>query len=78
MCYALVTHSCVTLCDPMYCSLPGSSVHGDTPDKNTGVGCHALLQVIFPTQGSNPGLPHCKQILYYMSHQGSSFKKGSH
>ena len=34
-------------------------------------GCHALLQVIFPTQGSNPGLPHCRQILYHLSHQGS-------
>ena len=48
--------SCPTLCDPMDCSLPGSSVHGDSPSKNTGVGCHALLQGIFPTQGSNPGL----------------------
>ena len=36
-----------------------------------GVGCHALLQGIFPTQGSNPGLPHCGQILYHLSHQGS-------
>ena len=38
------------------CSLPGSSVLGASPGKNTGVGCHALLQGIFPTQGSNPGL----------------------
>ena len=52
-------------------SLPGSSVHGDSPGKNTGVGCHALLQGIFPTQGLNPGLPHCRQILYHLSHQGS-------
>ena len=52
-----------TLCDPMDCSLPGASVHGDSPDKNTRVGCHALLQGIFQTQGSNPGLPHCRQIL---------------
>ena len=43
------------------CSQPGSSVHGDSPGKNTGVGCHALLQGIFPTQGSNPGLPHCRR-----------------
>ena len=43
----------------------------DSPGKNTGVGCHALLQGIFPTQGSNPGLPHCRQILYQLSHQGS-------
>ena len=41
----------------MDCSMPGSSVHGDSPGKNTGVGCHFLLQGIFPTQGSNPGLP---------------------
>ena len=52
-------------------SLPGSSVHGGSPGKNTGVGCHALLQGIFPTQGLNPGLPHCRQILYHLSHQGS-------
>ena len=45
------------------CNLPGSSVHEDSPGKNTGVGCHALLQGIFPTQGSNPGLLHCSQIL---------------
>ena len=40
----LVAQSCLTLCDPMDCSPPGSSVHGDFPGKNTGVGCHALLQ----------------------------------
>ena len=65
----LVTEPCPTLCDPMDCSLPGFSVHGDSPSKNTGVGCHALLQGIFPTQGSNPGLPHCRQFLYHLSHQ---------
>ena len=47
---------CPTLCDPMDGSPPGSSVHGDSPGKNTGVGCHALLQGIFPTQGSNLSL----------------------
>ena len=50
--------SCLTLYYPMDCSPPGSSVHGDSPGKNTGVGCHALLQGIFPTQGSNPHLLH--------------------
>ena len=55
----------------MDCSPPGSSVHGDSPGKNTGVGCHVLLQGIFPTQGSNPGLPHCRWILYQLSHKGS-------
>ena len=57
----LVTKSCPTLCDPMDCSLPGSSVHGDSSGKNTGVGCHAFLQGIFPSQGSNPGLQHWLQ-----------------
>ena len=53
----LVTESCQTMCNPMDCSPPGSSVHGGSPGKNTGVGCHALLQRILPTQGWNPGLP---------------------
>ena len=43
----------------------------NSPGKNTGVGCHSVLQGIFPTQGSNPGLPHCRRILYHLSHQGS-------
>ena len=43
----------------------------DSPGKNTGVGCHFLLQGIFPTQGSNPGLPHYRQTLYRLNHQGS-------
>ena len=43
----------------------------DFPVRNTGVGCHFLLQEIFPTQGLNPGLPHCRQMLYHLSHQGS-------
>ena len=55
----------------MDCSPSGSSVHRDPPGKNTGVGCHALLQGIFPTQRSSPGLPHCRQILYHLSHEGS-------
>ena len=55
----------------MDCSPPGYFVHGDSPGKVTGVGCHVLLQGIFPTQGSNPGLPKCRQILYCLSHQGS-------
>ena len=48
--------SCPTLCNPMDYSLPGPSVHGDSPGKNTRVGCNALLQGTFLTQGSNPGL----------------------
>ena len=44
----------------------------NSPDQNTGMGILFLLQGIFPTQGSNPGLPHCRQILYQLSHKGSS------
>ena len=62
----LVTQLCLTLCDPLGCSLPGSSVHGDSPGRNTGVGGHFLLQRIFPTQGLNLHLLcllHCTWIL---------------
>ena len=47
----------------------------DFPGKNTGVGCHFLLQEIFPTQGLNPSLPHCRQMFYHLSHQGSGYYK---
>ena len=67
----LVVQSCLAFCNPMGCSPLGSSVHGNSPGKNTGVDCHALCQGIFPTQGSNPGLPHYGQILYHLSHQES-------
>ena len=43
----------------------------NSPGKTTVVSCHFLLQGIFPTQGSNPGLLHCRRILYYLSHKGS-------
>ena len=64
-----VAQSCPTLCDTM----DGGAYFclWDFPDKNTGVGCHFFLQEIFPTQGLNPGLPHCRQTLYHLSHQGS-------
>ena len=67
----LVTQLCLTLSNPMDCSPPGSSVYGDSPGKNAEVGCHALLQGIFPTQGLNPGILHCRWILYRLSHQGN-------
>ena len=67
----IVAQQCPMLCNCMDCSSPSSSVHGDSPGKNTGVGCHAFLRGIFPTHGSNPGLPHCRRILYPLSHQGS-------
>ena len=68
VCVCLVTQSCPALCNPMHWSLPGYSVHGDSSGQNIGVGCHYILQGIFPTQGLNPGLPHCRQILYCLSH----------
>ena len=56
-CHCLVAQLCLTLCNPMEYSLPGSSVHGDSPGKNTGVGCHALLQGDLPDPGIKPGSP---------------------
>ena len=50
----------------------------NSPGKNTGVGCHSLLKGVFPTQGSNPGLLHCKQILYSLRHQGSPLYRVEH
>ena len=69
----LAAQSCPTLCDAMDCSPAGSSVHRDSPGKNTVVGCHSLLQGIFPTQGSNLGSLHCKaDSLPVLSHQRST------
>ena len=51
--HAKSLQSCLTFCDLTDCCAPGSSVHQDSPAKNTGVDCHPLLQEIFPTQGSN-------------------------
>ena len=60
LCYACKhaksLQSYLTLCDSVDYNQPGSSVYAHSPDKNTGVGCHALLRGIFPTQGSNPRL----------------------
>ena len=68
----LVTQSCLTFCDPMDCSPPGSSVcRWNSPGKNTGVDHLALLQGIFLTQRLNPSLRHCRQILYHLSHEES-------
>ena len=53
----LIAQSSLTLCDPMDCSPPGSSLHGNSPGKNTGVDCHFHLQGIFLTQGIKPMSP---------------------
>ena len=65
--------NCPTLCDPVDCSPLRLLCPWDTPGKNTGVDCHFLLQMIFPTQGLNLGLLHCRQTLYPLSHRGSPF-----
>ena len=59
----------VTLCNPMDCSPPRFS--WNSPGQSPGVDSHSLLQGIFLTQGSNPGLLHCRQIRYHLSHLGS-------
>ena len=64
-----VTQSCPTLCDRMDCSLSGSSIHGIFQERILELGCHFFLQRIFVTQGLNWGLLHCRQVLYYLSHQ---------
>ena len=63
--------------DSESCSVVSSSLRPrrlyhpwNSPGQNTGVGSLSLLQGIFPTQGLSPGLPHCRQILYQISHQG--------
>ena len=60
-----VTQSCLTLWTPWTIQSRNS------PGQNTGVGSHSLFQEIFPTQGSNPGLLHCRRVLYQLSHKGS-------
>ena len=70
----LVTQSCL-LSPPRGLWPPRLLCPWDSPGKNTGEGCHVLLEGIFPTQGSNPGLPPCRQILYQLSYQGSFIVK---
>ena len=61
-----VAQSCLTLCDPI-----DYIVHGILQARILEWVARSLRQGIFPTQGSNPGLPHCGRILYQLSHQGS-------
>ena len=71
----LVAQSCPTLCDPVDCSPPGSSVHGISQARILEWG--AIIQVIFPTQGLNPGLLHYRQIPFCLSQQRSPKNQGS-
>ena len=67
----LVTQSCPTLCNPMDCTLPGSSVHEILQARILEWVAIPFSRGISLTQQSNPGLHHCRQILYCLSHQGS-------
>ena len=70
-----ISQSCPILCDPMDFSLPGSSVHGIFQAVVLEWIAISFSREIFPAQGSNPGLPHCRQTLYRLSHQGSTKNK---
>ena len=70
--YSKVAQSCPTVWDPMDCSLSGFSVHGIFQARVLG-GLPFPSPGAFPTHESNPGLPHCRQTLYHLSHQGSPF-----
>ena len=69
--YILVAQSCLTLYHPMDCSPSDSSVHGVLQARIVEWEAIPFSRGIFPTQGSNPGLLLCRQILYHLSHQGS-------
>ena len=75
--YTKALQSCSTLCNPIDSTAPGSSWPWDSLGENIGVGWHACLQGIFLTQGSNLRLPHCRRILYHLSHQGSPDNKAN-
>ena len=76
--YVLSHFSCVQLCVALWTAACQAPLLWDSPDKNTGVGHHTLLQGIFPTQGSNPGLLHCRQSLYCLCHQGRKITPYDH
>ena len=62
-----VIQSCLTFCDPINCSPPGSSIHGIFQVRAPERVAISFIQGIFPIQGSNPALPHCRQKLYDLS-----------
>ena len=70
-----VAQLCLTLCNPVDCVACQSPLSMEFSSKNTGMGSYSFLQGIFPTQGLNPGLPHCRQTLYPVSHEGNPVEK---
>ena len=77
VCVCVHAQSCPTLCHPVDCSMPGSSAHGIFQARILEWVAISFSRGIFLTQGSNPGLSHCRQMLYRLSHQGSNSKKYS-
>ena len=75
---SVVAQSCLTLCDPMDCSPPGPSAHGILQARILEQVAIPFYQGIFPAQGLNLGLPHCRQILYRLSHQVSIQRRETH
>ena len=74
MCLGVLSRSVVSdSCYPIDCSTARLLCSWDSPGKNTGVGCHFLLQGIFLTQESNLGLLHCRQTLYQLNYEGSPY-----
>ena len=71
VCCCLVTKSCLILCDTMCCSPPSFPVCGISQARILEWVAISFPQGIFPTQGLSPGLLHCRQILYHLSHQGN-------
>ena len=72
MCTCVSRQLCLTVCDPMNCSLPGSTVHGFLQARILELVANSLLQGIFPSQGLNSGLLHCRQMRYHLRHQRNS------
>ena len=68
--HVLVSQSCLTLCQPMDCRPPGFSVQGISQARILEWVAISFSRGFFPKQGSNPGLLHCRQILYHQSYQG--------
>ena len=75
LCCVLVAQLCPSLCNPMDCSPPGSSMHGSLQARTLEWAAISSSRGIFPTQGSNPDLLHCREILYHLNYQGPGEKK---
>ena len=73
--FSSVAQSCPTLCNPMNCSMPGLSFHGILQARILERVAIPFSKESFPTQGSKPGLPYCRRILYHLSHKGNLLDK---